>query len=497
MDTNRDYNDFVSGLRTDEKLLAIQMISSFSTWEPFDQVILKQLNLIGLFLRTWLDADKAIHYFTNPQINKVNWIEIGKDDRDVAQKFKEQNDIYVHFPGRQISEITNEPRDISLYQFCQITLGKDYRYLLLPFDQNNIPFGHYVLAFKNNIPDKITTEKIRGSLNVLHNLLKTLLYNQYPITGYTYLPSFLSPQTADIAILFCDIRNSTSMFEIARMTHPRYAAMVIAFLKSFLEYTSQVISVRNVGRIHKFMGDGVMATFGEYLTLKPEEKAVITCILGLLTSRLLIEGFNELWSVIQNHDLTRQYLSRYNEDLELRLGVGLNYGQVSLESFGIATEQPETGFMRRGFYEFTAVGDHVNFAQRLCSIASKPIALSNIIYRSNYLDQTELTAPIVISKTVAYWIRTCSGLKRRGSEEDPLISYRCVFNAKGKGHPMSGFEVTPKDIESRTLLESLKNIHDNRYYTALSEEINASVSDRPLLKEIKRCFIDELNKINC
>jgi len=487
---------FVNGLRMDEKLLAIQMIRSFSTWEPFDQVLLKQLNLVGLFLRTWLSADKAIHFFSNPQIKKVDWILIGKDERDIAKKFEEVQNIYIHFPDRPIGEVTADMKDSELTRLCEIALKKRRQYLFIPFDQHNTPFGHFVLSFTKDLPEQVVIEKIRGSLNVLQNLLKTLLYNQYPITGFTYLPSFLSPQRDDVAILFCDIRNSTAIFEIARMTHPKYAEMVIALLKSFLEYTSQVISVRNIGRIHKFLGDGVMATFGEYLTLEREEKATKTCILGLLTAQLLVEGFNVLWNVVQNHDLTKQYLSTYNEDLELRLGIGLNYGQVTLESFGIATEQAETGFMRRGFYEFTAVGDHVNFAQRLCSAASKPIALSDIIYRSNHLRKTEMTAPIVISKTVAYWIKSCSGLKRLGDEGDCMKSYRCVFSAKGKGHPMPAFEVNTDDIETTPLLSALKGVHDNRYYTALSEEMVVRMEDRPLLREVRESFINELNKIN-
>lgn len=490
------YSLFLSGLRNDEKHMVVQMIRSFSTWEPFDQVLRKQLNVIGLFLSTWLGAVKAIHYFENSQIKTLHWIPIGKDERSVHPRFEEEQQIYIHFPFRQIGEVTQDPNDSALYQLCENTLGKGYRYLLIPFDQYEIPLGRFLLAFDTYLPDKLMLGKIRGSLNILQNSLQALLYNQYPINSSTYLPSYLTPQRDEVAVLFCDIRNSTAMFEIARMTHAKYAAMVIALLKSFLEYTSRVISVPNIGRIHKFMGDGVMATFGEYLTLEPNKKAVTACVLGLLTSTLLVDGFNDLWHVVQDHTLTKEYLGTYNEDLELRLGVGLNYGQVSMESFGIVTERFDTSFMRRGFYEFTAVGDHVNFAQRLCSAANKPLSVCDIVYRSNHLDNSGLTSPIIISKTVAYWIQTASGLKRRANIDDPLSSYRSVFSAKGKGHPMPGFEVNPNDIDTNHLLSAISGIHENRFHSAMSLELTPSVSQRPLLKEVRNNFMNELNRIN-
>lgn len=61
-------------MRWDEKNLTSQMVQDFSTWEPFELTLRKQLNLIGFFFRFWLRAEKALHFFTNPKIPQIHYM---------------------------------------------------------------------------------------------------------------------------------------------------------------------------------------------------------------------------------------------------------------------------------------------------------------------------------------------------------------------------------------------------------------------------------------
>jgi len=222
-------------MRQDESRLILRMVQDFSTWEPFEISLRKQLNLIGIFLRTWLRAKMAVHFFTNPNIRRIHWMLIG-DDESIIHPWTEEDSFYIE-EIKNIDEIKNG----DLKSLC-LKIEKNmfsetckFRFLLLPFSQHDFPFGQFVLMFEDELPSKFFLEKIKGTINILQNNLKLLTYNHYPITSFTYLPSFQTPVTTEAAILFCDIRNSTEMFEIARMTDDdRYTKMIVVFLKHFL-----------------------------------------------------------------------------------------------------------------------------------------------------------------------------------------------------------------------------------------------------------------------
>lgn len=468
-------------LREDESRLVHEMVRNFSTYEPFGVGLRKQIHSVGIYLKVWLQAHQVIHLFNNPQIESVHWLEI--DESGPPIEFG-QLSIRV----TELKSIQSIPSDSNVQRLCEQIGVPGLRYWFVPFSHRNVPFGHFLLGFlPQRVPSENVLEKVKGSLSVLQNTLQNLLYNHFPITGFTYLPSFQAKQTTEAAIMFCDIRNSTRMTEVTRMAEERFTELVVCLLKSFLEYASRVISVANIGRIHKFTGDGLLATFGEYITEKPEKKAKAACALSLLTATLLVDGFKKLWSVVQQHGIYREWLGLYNEDLDMRLGVGVNYGRIHFDWFGIAVSQAEQGRSPQGFNEYTAVGDQMNFCQRLCSVANQPLSSLNVLYRSDELKASRLTAPIVASKTVTFHLSDHLAA-------DALVRFRTDFEHKGKGHPMPGFELTTEDIPVQ-LLGVLQDIHDNRLKSAIEQELQQSVSDRPALKAVTRGFERELDRL--
>ena len=282
MSSSRDKEAAVF-LREDESRLVHQMVRDFSTYDRFDLSLSKQINLISLYLKVWLAADVAVHFFTNPNIRQVDFLLI-------ENAFQCPIGCYQ---SRRI-EISDLPQEITcvvsqqLSQFAQEIFTDVEQLLFVPFSQHGYPFGNFLLGFRNGGPSEYLCAKIKGSLNVLQNCLKDLLYNHYQITSDTYLPSFRTPRTVEAAILFCDIRNSTRMIEVARMANERYTDVVVSLIQSVLEYASLLISVPNVGRIDKFLGDGFLATFGEHLTVEPAQRARAACTMGLLAARAIV-----------------------------------------------------------------------------------------------------------------------------------------------------------------------------------------------------------------
>ena len=124
----------------------------------------------------------------------------------------------------------------------------------------------------------------------------------------------------------------------------RIAAVVGAermreIMSELVDCASTVVQ-RYGGTVKQFTGDGVMAVFGAPVTL--EDHAFRAC----LAARGIQEEANRLAQEVHRHD-----------DVELRLRVGLNSGQVVAGEIGSAT------------FGYTAIGEHVGMAQRMESAA--------------------------------------------------------------------------------------------------------------------------------
>ncbi len=136
--------------------------------------------------------------------------------------------------------------------------------------------------------------------------------------------------TQSIAVLFADLMNFTAIS--ARLS----PGEVVGLLRHFHALVEDAV-FGNGGTLDKYMGDGVMATFGTPLPSGQDAGNAVRAARQLARS---VYAWN------------RERLAQGKT--ELRIGIGINYGEATLGNVGSA---------RR--YEHTVVGEAVNLASRI------------------------------------------------------------------------------------------------------------------------------------
>jgi adenylate cyclase len=137
-------------------------------------------------------------------------------------------------------------------------------------------------------------------------------------------------RTQPMTVLFADLFNFTAMSATTPMTE------VIELLRRFHTLVEEAVFGNN-GTLDKYIGDGVMATFGTPLPGVRDATNAVACA----------------------RDLVRD-INRWNREREagglspLRIGVGLHCGEATIGNVGSA---------RR--FEHTVVGEIVNLASRI------------------------------------------------------------------------------------------------------------------------------------
>jgi len=137
-----------------------------------------------------------------------------------------------------------------------------------------------------------------------------------------------------VAVLFSDIRNFTPLS--ATMDPDETARLLTEF---FTEMVSCVF--KHGGTLDKFIGDAVMAQWGAPISEPDDPDRALDAAVDMMRS---LETLNAVW-----HSQGRP---------QLKVGIGLNYGEVFAGNIG--SEQR---------LEFTVIGDTVNTANRLCAWA--------------------------------------------------------------------------------------------------------------------------------
>jgi adenylate cyclase len=149
-----------------------------------------------------------------------------------------------------------------------------------------------------------------------------------------YLHS-LAGQERVVSVLFADVLGFTSMSETAEPTR------VVAQLNEFLAEAVAAVFAEE-GSLDKFIGDGLMAVWGNVLDRGPDVEAVHAVRAGLGLQRAM-NTCNARWA-------ERGWSA-------LRIGVGINTGTAIVGNIG--SEQR---------MELTVIGDTVNLASRLESL---------------------------------------------------------------------------------------------------------------------------------
>ncbi|GJG85196.1 hypothetical protein tb265_03770 [Gemmatimonadetes bacterium T265] len=174
-------------------------------------------------------------------------------------------------------------------------------------------------------------------------------------------PALPGGERRTVAVLFADLRGFTRL--AATMTPDDVAATLSEFLSAMVECV-----FRHGGTLDKFIGDCVMAQWGA-----PE--------------RTPDDADRALRAAVAMHDS----LGALNRDRalrgrpELRMGVGIAYGEVFAGNIGSE---------RR--LEFTVIGDAVNLASRLCDAAcADEVLVSNGLRRALRTPFPDGPAPFV------------------------------------------------------------------------------------------------------
>ena len=139
---------------------------------------------------------------------------------------------------------------------------------------------------------------------------------------------------AELSVLFADIRGFTTMAESETPQE------TVSMLNSFFTAMANVI-FRNEGNLDKFIGDCVMAVWGSPSS-HPDDAA--RALRAALEMQSEVEALNRGRAAAGQRPIA--------------IGVGVNTGQAVVGYMG-STER----------HEYTAIGDSVNTAARLCSMA--------------------------------------------------------------------------------------------------------------------------------
>lgn len=143
----------------------------------------------------------------------------------------------------------------------------------------------------------------------------------------------LSGQKKSVAILFSDIRGFTGM------TEGRPPEQLVGQLNEYFEEMAGVV-LHEKGTLQKFIGDAIMAAWGDTHSAGPKEDAHLA-VRTALRMRAGLAKLNALWE--KQPDRSR-----------LQIGIGVNYGEAIVGNIGSPARM-----------EFTVLGDVVNLAARL------------------------------------------------------------------------------------------------------------------------------------
>jgi class 3 adenylate cyclase/CHASE3 domain sensor protein len=223
------------------------------------------------------------------------------------------------------------------------------------FDQrvevpNRDEFGRLTMNL-NRTSDQLS--KLYADLSTLNSNLERKVEEQLEqLRRAEQLRRYLAPQIADalldggatvslestrrnLTILVANIRGFTSMSERIEPEE------LIDGLNQHFSVMTDVV-FRHGGTLDKYVGDGVLAFFGDPI---PFEDHAERAVASALEMRQRLRALRSRWTL--------------QRDDELNVGIGITTGYVTVGNIGSATRT-----------EYTVIGNQVNLASRLAQIAS-------------------------------------------------------------------------------------------------------------------------------
>jgi len=180
-------------------------------------------------------------------------------------------------------------------------------------------------------------------------------------------PELLNIQASTLTIVFWDIRGFSSLCEILK-AHP---TLIAGFLREYFKEASDVI-FKHHGVLDKFVGDGIMALFGAIKNNdKDGRKNAVKAVEAAIELRERFEQVLKTW--------LEQWVLYTPQTIDIGLGCGIHTGETLIGNVG--TESRD---------QFTALGPHVNFGQRIETRAQKGQVLISASTKARISDQFEL-----------------------------------------------------------------------------------------------------------
>ncbi len=142
----------------------------------------------------------------------------------------------------------------------------------------------------------------------------------------------LGGELRETTVMFCDIRGFTALTQNMNPTE------IIALLNEHMTVLTKIVTEHH-GVVDKFIGDSIMALFGAPKSYGNDALNAVRCAQRMMAERAKL---NET--------------SRYH----LQIGIGLASGQVLAGNMGSADRS-----------NYTVLGERVNLAARLCSVAAR------------------------------------------------------------------------------------------------------------------------------
>lgn len=319
----------------------------------------------------------GIHIFVNRTLIEVHYLstseELVADSKNKYISYKPEEPDYItlrKYEERKAKEEGIPPiKSLNHNELKKIlsifgidSIKENTEGLLIPFNHETLNMGFFILWERDNQNRAVTDESdeaILGWAQSHYTFLQSFISREYRPIPTTYFPSYYSIRWAKAAILFADIRNFTPLTELIRNLHTRMDNQETNILREILDQycrdMAMVIQGIGMGRVDKFLGDGIMAIFGEHET----NHSKIACR-AVYAATKMVDKFSEIKPIFLKRAFGGEYEIEYNEFVDIELGIGIDYGTVLYNYLGDQDHR-----------EYTVLGDHVNFAQRLESEAAR------------------------------------------------------------------------------------------------------------------------------
>ncbi|WP_320041712.1 adenylate/guanylate cyclase domain-containing protein [uncultured Desulfobacter sp.] len=242
--------------------------------------------------------------------------------------------------------------DYAFYGQSIVSKGKTIAILML-FGENNNMFGPSHFLFYNIVCDHLHNNMVflrlyYGKLDEEKQMLQLSRFFSKNVIGEIFKQGKLrlGGEKKQAAVVFVDLIGFTSFSETMEPEE------VVTLLNHFFSRMIPLI-FKHRGTLDKLLGDGILAVFGTPLE-DPD-----SCLNAVRTA---LEMFSEL------HALNREIKENFRQ---LEMSVGINYGELV------------AGFMgSEAHLNYTVVGDTVNVAQRIESLADpNRILVSDAVWK--------------------------------------------------------------------------------------------------------------------